>query len=153
MTTITIPTTLLDTEAPLQQLAVSAVIKGAKPYYNATQTFYPIEVDFLSLEQAKALTGYTGVLIAHYPLMIEIGSVDDLVPAGLFGSIVTDEGGEETNITWAEWMLPNYTVTERDGRKFINASAHTSNNPELTTLSPVYTSLIKPSDLPASTEE
>jgi hypothetical protein len=153
MTTITIPTILLDTEQPLQQLAISAVIKGAQPYYSATETFYPIEATFLALDQAKALTGYPDVTIENYPLMIEIASEDDLVPEDLFGAFRVPEGEEDpVNITWAEWMRSNYTVIERDGRKFINASANTSNNPELTSLEAVYSSLIKPSDLPKESE-
>jgi hypothetical protein len=148
MTTITTPTAMVKQGGPLRELALDAKASHAQGGYTATHTSYNVESQFIELTQALQIVQVPDTTITNFPLLIEIASPDELVPADLFGSSVVDEDGEEDFLTWAEWMRSNYTVIERDGRQFINASANTGNNPELTTLEPVYISLVKPSDLP-----
>jgi hypothetical protein len=153
MTIITIPTIYLDPDQPLRDLAVDAVIKGAVPSYTSTHTIYPIEPQFIDLDVAKSLIQFPDLTVERYPLLIEIGDETDLVPLALFGAKIADEDGGEHNVTWAGWVRSNYTVIERDGRKFICASANTGNDPELSELIPVFDQLIKGEDLPETHEE
>jgi hypothetical protein len=152
MTTITTPTDMVKQGGLLRELALDAKVSHASGHYTATHTAYHVEAQFIELAQAIQIVQVPDTTITNLPLLIEIGDETDLVPTDLFGAFHVPEGEEDpVQITWAEWMRSNYTVIERGGKQYINASAHTGNNPELTTLEPVYASLIKPSDLP--TEE
>ena len=148
MTIISTPHANVITGGVLNRLASDAKNRHAQGGYDDTHTWYDIESKFLSLQEALGIVQVPDTTVAQYPLYIEIDSVDDLVPAELFGSTTEDEDGVTTNHTWATWMRPNHNATERDGRLFIHASANTNNHPELTTLLPVASSLLQVQDLP-----
>jgi hypothetical protein len=153
MTTISTPHANVITGGVLNHLALDAKARHATGGYDNTHTWYDIESKFLPLSDALGIIQVPDTTITQYPLYIEIGSVDDQVPADLFGATTTDaETGETTSNTWATWMLPNHHATELDGRLFIHASAHTSSHPELSELLPVKSSLLQVADLPSNPE-
>lgn len=153
MTIISTPHENVVTGGVLNHLALDAKARHAQGGYNATHTWYNIEDRFLDLQESLQIVQVPDTTIEQLPLYIEIASVDDTVPAELFGSTFEDEEGETHAHTWATWKRSNHHATERDGRLFLHASAHTNNHPELSTLLPVAGSLIKAQDIPPTTSQ
>lgn len=148
MIKITIPMTVLDSEAEVQQLAISAVLKGAKPIYEGSDVIYPINSKYMPLDYAKLLVS-KGATVDSYPLFIEINSKDDEVPVGLPNATVTDEEGVTTANTWTTWKASNHHFMERDERIFIGTNATGTGHIELSQLAPVFDKLLAIEDLPA----
>lgn len=146
MIKITIPMTLLDSDTQLQQLAISAVIKGAKPTYDGDNANYPIVPRFMPLDYAKLLVS-KGCTVEHMPLFIEVDPSAE-VPAGLIGA--TDEEGNP--VTWENWLDERHEVLTRDGRTFVGTNGHNGTDLPLGELVPVFDQLIRPADLPPADE-
>ncbi len=148
MTKVTIPIDLFDTDADIQQLAVGAVIKGAKPEHVNADVIYSITSAYLPVPYVKLLAS-KGVTIENHPLFIEIDSPDDIVPVGIVGSL-DDEGA---SVSWNNWVLDNHAVHQVGARYFVGSDAHTGSPLMVSDLSPVFDYLLAPADVPVDDPE
>lgn len=140
---------LLDTDQQVQQLAMGAVLKGAKPTHNGDSVIYPIEDVYLSLDHAKLLVS-KGAKVDNMSLFIEIDSPSSRVPDSLILEVSEDE---EPKDTWATWLLPNHNIMTRAGRLFVGTNGSTNQDPSLNELVDVFDDLITPYDLPVPDPE
>lgn len=146
MTIITIPMSVLDSNTQIQQLAMSALIKGAKPTYRGDDVLYPIESRYLPLDYAKLCLS-VGAIVDQYPLFIEVDP-DALVPNGIPNNRITDENGDEVQLTWDTWRNSNHEFLVRDGRTFLGTNANSNRDLPLSDLISVLDKLVHPNDLP-----
>lgn len=139
---------VLDTDQQVQQLAVAAVLEGAKPTYSGDNAIYPIDKRYMPLDYAKLLVS-KGATVERMPLFVEINSADDSVTAGLTGATVTDDEGNESPVTWTEWCDATHSVITVGDRLFVGTNAHSGQDIALNDLVAVFDSLISLPDMQA----
>lgn len=145
MAKVILPQSAMDTDTNLQQLAMSALMKGAHTEASGDYVAYNVSNDKLSLQHAQFVFSKGGD-VTEYPLFIKCNP-EDLVPEGLFGSEKFDEEGKNLGQkTWTEWCRPNNSFIERDGKTYLGTNANTGKIPNLSLLIPVFSSLV--SELP-----
>ena len=138
MAKITLPQSALDSVPELQQLALQALMKGAKNEAKGDYVIYDVTNDKLELNVAKFILSKGGI-VNEYPLFIRCNA-EDLCPEGLIFSQHLDEDGEPTGQkTWAEWKGENHTFTElSDGSTVIGTNAANNEDLSLGSLEPIF---------------
>jgi len=128
MTTITIPTTYLAAGEPLFDLGLEALVKGANPTYDAANTYYPIESQFIDPVTANQILQFPGTAIDNYFLQryIAVADLDTTLPTELPGSAILGDDGVSQQLTWQDVMdLPTVSISPRgDGNFYMNVTAH-----------------------------
>ena len=128
MTTITIPTTYLAAGEPLFNLGLEALVKGANPTYDAANTYYPIEQEFIDPATANQILQFPNTAIDNYFLQryIAVADISAEMPVELPQSAVEDEEGNSRQLTWQEVQdLPTVSVSPReDNNYYFNVTAH-----------------------------
>jgi hypothetical protein len=159
MANITIPMSLIDTDENIQKLAVSAILKGARPTYQGSDVLYPIEDEYLDADAANYCNSVGGSVddysITRYKA---VSSLSAKLPASLPGSTVEDDEGNVTAITWQKVQnLSTVNVSPIDGVYYMNVTAHLSHRgltlDEYNTASSAGVTLLKQSDLPIREDE
>ena len=126
MTIITLPMSLIDTDENIQQLAMSAVLKGARPTYRGDSVIYPVEAKYLTPDAANYIESVggsvEGVSITRYKAVSKLSTN---LPASLPGSTVEDDSGNITPVKWQDVQnLPTVNVSPVDGVYYFNVTAH-----------------------------
>ena len=158
MAKITLPMSLIDTDENIQNLAVSAVLKGARPTYNGSDVIYPIDNPYLTPDAANYVNSVGGTVedygIQRYKAVSKLGTN---LPASLPGSTTEDEDGNVTAVKWQHVQdLPTVNVSPIDGVYYFNVTAHLSHRgltlDELNAI-PSTVKLIELADVPQAQDE
>lgn len=125
-------------DSDLKALAEDALRKGATSgVTDDGNTLYQIFAKYMDVNTAQFVVTKGGD-VTDFPLFIEVGNKEDIVPEAMIG------GG----VSWEEWLRPNHSFIERDDRLFVGSDAHTGYPLNVSELQPVFGKLFKGSDLP-----
>lgn len=128
MVKVIIPMDKLDEVEQLQQLAISAIIKGASSYPQGDDVVYNIFLEKLDVPTALGVIALGGSDVENFPLFVEVTDIlNDPVPTGIpFSTYIQNIDGEptETPHTWQSWGVVGFPIVEReDGRLFKGTDA------------------------------
>jgi len=129
-------------------LAVDANNKGATRSPYGEYVSYEIFEKHASVDVSIYIVKGGHGDVENYRLFIEVDSLEDQVPDGLFGS--KDEDGNP--VTWESWCLPNFNPVTIRGKFYINTSANTGSLPKFSELEPVFDSLYDVNTMPKEEE-
>lgn len=124
---IEIPSDLLDTDAIIDALSISAIKRGANPYEGENnKTIFP---NITNTESSYAKLTYDAVAyivslggeVLNYQSYIEV----DLT-ANVPSYIRDYQDSDGNNLTWAEWLATGQSSTEIGGKTYISGYAHYS---------------------------
>jgi hypothetical protein len=133
----------------LKDLADDANRKKGNGWTDGSITTFEVFQNLMKVDVGQYVVSKGGDVV-DFKLCIEIGSGEDLVPSDLIGAKYTTEEGVEVVRTWNEWLKPNCIIVDIDGRKFLNTASciDYSGYLPMSELVPVFSQLIKPSDMP-----
>ncbi len=141
-----VPHAALDANPALDAEITKASNRGGEVFAFQEHTVLPIFQSKIT-QSHLGLAMSAGGDVYDLPMFIEVDSVNDLVPAGFFGTVVDGE-----NLTWSEWMGETFAAIDRDGRTFISSQSNTNTTPLLSELLPNELNLVLPHELPQSTQ-